>query len=363
MGIRVLALLSHVRRTTFSYELSNRIHEQTDADVTVVSYEDESFDPVEAPVKGTVEVVPLGARSRFDRRAIGRLRSLLATGEFDLLHTHHNFVGALGRALVPREMAIVDTEHGNHRMNYSVLQNLVNNTTLWRADRIVANSEQTCGSFYTLEQMLLPRNHVDVIYNGVDMDRIDRVLAESDNPYAIDGRRIIMVGRMIEVKNMTTIVRAFLTLADRLPETQLTLVGDGPYRDRLEQIVADSDLDDRVQFTGLIPREDVYRLLDASDVFVVPSFSEGFCVAAVEAMACGLPIVASNIEVLREVIGETGTFADPADPLAFAEQIEVVLTNDSYRTIMADKARTRARIRFSLDQTAREYHRLYTQLV
>ncbi|TYL38883.1 glycosyltransferase family 1 protein [Natronococcus pandeyae] len=359
--LRVLSIQNRVRYTSFAYEVASRIDERTPADVTVVSYADKSVAELEAPVRGRVDVVPLGADSRFDRRAISRLRRLLTTGEYDVLHTHHNFVGALSSVLAPRKLPVVNTEHAHHDY-YSAPQTLVNAITLWQSDRVIANSRQTRRSFRTFEQPLLPPEGIDVIYNGVDVDRIDRVRSASTNSYGVDDVRITTACRMVDVKNLSTLIRAYGILAKRVPETRLTLVGDGPERRRLEALVAKFGLNDRVEFTGHVPREDVYQILDASDVFVVPSLMESFCVAAVEAMAFGVPVVASDIEVLREVVSGGGTFADPERPDQFARRIEELLTDEVKYRGLAETGRARARTTFALDRTADEYYRLYEQV-
>lgn len=358
---RVLVLLQHIGHTTISYEITARLATKPDLDVTVISYRDRSVEEIEVELSDDLSVITLGRRSRFDRRALRRLYSILHSGEYDLLHTHHNFIGSVGRAFAPRDMVVVDTQHANHRDHYSLPQNLVNAPTFPLADCVVANSEATRRSFYAVERALLFGTDVRVIYNGVDVDRIDRVL-DGDNPFEMDHRRVTTVGRMIETKNQGTLIRAFDAIADRVPDAHLTLVGDGPARERLESLVTRLGRTDRIEFTGTVDREDVYRILDASELFVLPSRSEGFCVAGVEAMACGLPVVVSDIDVLHEIVGDAGAFADPDDPTTFAARMRSLLTDEEKRRRSARRARGRARTEFPLDRTVDEYHRLYTSL-
>lgn len=359
--VRVLVLLAHVRHTTISYELSARLAARTDLEVTVVSYHDCSLEEIDVPIDDAVTVIPLGARSRLDRRALSRLRSIIRSRKYDLLQTHHNFVGSIGRALAPRDLVVVDTEHADHREHYTLLQNFVNAPTLPFADCVVVNSESTRRSFYAVERALLYRTAVRVIYNGIDIERIDGVLA-GDNSFETDRRRIATVGRMSETKNQATLVRAFAELLEDVPRAHLTLVGDGPLRGQLESLTVELGVEDRVEFTGFIDREDVYRVLEASELFVLPSRSEGFCVAAVEAMACGVPVVVSDIDALHEVVGDAGEFADPTDPDTFVDRMRTVLTDEARRDRLAALARTRARTEFPLDRTVDAYYRLYTSL-
>lgn len=361
--VRVLVLLAHIRHTTYAFELARRLHERSDTEVTVVSYEDRSVEEIEVPLDGSLQIVPLGARFRFDPQAITRLHALLSNGKFDLLHTHHNFVGSLGRALAPRDLAIVNTEHGNHRNHYSTLQNIVNTATLWRADRVVANSEATRRSFYPIERRLLTADQIDVIHNGIDTQRIDDVLSQSEQSFTTSRQRIVTVGRMIPTKNFPVLLHAFAAIVDHYPDVRLTFVGDGPQQPQLKSLATDYGIADRVEFTGVLPRDDVYRILDASDIFALPSLSEGFCVAAVEAMACETPVVISDIDVLHEVAGPTGRYADPRDPESFADHLSSFLDDTEARTNAADDANERARTRFSLEHAADEYDRLYADVL
>lgn len=360
---RVLAVLTHVSATTFSSELAEALAAIDDLEVTIVSYYDASVAETAMAPDSAVELVPLGASSRFDPSAIRHLRWVLQRRPYDVLHTHHNFVGSLARLLAPRGTPIVDTEHADHEHHYSLPQVLVNAATLPRADRVVANSERTLASLYRIERVGLADDQCSVIYNGIDTDRIDRVLAGSTTPYAIDGRRIATVGRLSETKNQATLVRAFAAVADEAPDVRLTIVGDGPLREDLEALASSLGVRDRVEFTGFVDREDVYRLLAASDVYVQPSLSEGFCVALVEAMACELPVVVSDLPVLHEVVGDAGDFVPPTDADAFAAQLARLLADDRRRLEAGRRAAERARSEFPIERTARAYRELYAALL
>jgi L-malate glycosyltransferase len=361
--MRVAVLLTHIGHTTISYELAERTGWDTDADVTVICYEVGSLEEVDREVDtDAVEIVTLGADHRFDPGAIRRLRSLLVSGEFDLLHTHHNFVGALGRALAPRDLPIVNTEHADHRLHYSLLQNAVNDVTLWRADRVVANSRATLESFYPHERLLVPAWKRRVIYNGVELEAIEAARS-GESGWETDGPRIATVGRLIEAKNHHTLVDALDDVRRSVPAVELLIVGDGPRRESLERLVAARRLGEHVRFTGTVAREEVYRILDASDVFALPSRSEGFCVALVEAMACGLAPVVSDIPVLHEVAGEAAEFADPDSPEAFATRLRYLLSDPEARAMLGEAAERRARTEFPLDRAVERYHRIYETLV
>jgi len=141
------------------------------------------------------------------------------------------------------------------------------------------------------------------------------------------------------------------------------IAGSGPLLDELKVKTTKLQINDIIHFTGYLPeREHVYKLLHESDFFILPSIYEGFCVAAVEAMAAELPVLASDIDVLHEVVGETGVFADPDDPTEFADAL-IALAEDPERCERLGKeAKERALSTFSLDRTAHEYYNIYKEL-
>jgi glycosyltransferase involved in cell wall biosynthesis len=178
-----------------------------------------------------------------------------------------------------------------------------------------------------------------------------------------DGPKAVIVGSLIKQKNHATLLRAFQSVKQRVPDASLVIVGQGPLSGELKRLTSELGIHDSVLFTGYLPRrDDVYSVLRECALGVFPSLYEGFCVAAVEAMAVGLPVVVSDLEVLREVVGEPGVFADPNDPGAFADAISELLRDAEQRSALGDAARDRAHERFLLERTAREYYNIYKQV-
>lgn len=360
--VRVLVFLSRLTHTSIPLDVASRIAAQTDTEVTVVSFYDD--DPAECevdPADVSGEVRLLGADSRFDVRAWREFHRELRR-DYDLLHTHHNFIGSVARVLaVIGGVPVVDTEHRNHD-SFSALQNAVNGATLSLADVVVSNSAATRSSLRRYETISLDPEDLRVVHNGVDYDRIRTVAESTGRARESTGRhRIVTVARLIPVKNHATLLHAFDRLSDRI-DAELVVVGDGPLRNDLESLAADLDVADRTRFTGTVPRSRVYELYGTSDVFAIASRSEGFCVAAVEAMAAGLPVVASDIEVFEEVLDGCGTLADRDEPTAFASAIEELLLDADRRDRLGSECRERARETFSLDACAERYNNIYTEL-
>jgi glycosyltransferase involved in cell wall biosynthesis len=170
---------------------------------------------------------------------------------------------------------------------------------------------------------------------------------------------------MTEQKNQRAILSAAREVKERPADVHFVIAGSGPLESELRAAATRLGVDDVVTFTGYLPRrEHVYGLLHRSDVFLVPSLYEGFCVAAVEAMACELPVIANDIEVLREVVGDDGIFVSAEDVQGLADRIihtASKLGTESMRN-RRSALRRRAMTEFPLERTAVAYHDLYVDI-
>ncbi|WP_214083852.1 glycosyltransferase [Methanoculleus sp.] len=130
---------------------------------------------------------------------------------------------------------------------------------------------------------------VPVVPNGIDTERIAAVAP------AAEGSDVVFTGRLIREKNVDVLLRALVPVRKEIPDLRALVVGDGPERPALERLARDLGLAGAVTFTGFLPDHDsVVAAMKASRVFVLPSTREGFGIAALEAMACGLPVVTTD---------------------------------------------------------------------
>jgi glycosyltransferase involved in cell wall biosynthesis len=355
----VLFLVGSISATSVPVELAVVLARTTGTDVTVAAFYDDD-PPSDVPGLDAVDVMTLGANSRFDPGAFRALWTLLRERRVDILHTHDNFLGSAGRILgTAARTRIVDTEHRAHD-SMTALQNLVNAPTLPLSSVVVGNSQTTLDSFGRAERALLraTRTPTRVVHNGVDVERV-----RAATPADLDtGPTVVCAARFAPVKNHETLVRAFARTLTEVPDAQLILAGNGPRRPAVESLVADLDIEDAVRFVGSVPRERVYELYAGADAFAIASRAEGFCVAAVEAMAAGLPVLVSDIPVFHEVLGDAAAFADPADPATFADRLDDVLTAPDLAERLGD-AGTRRAEKFRIERTVREYAAVYDDVL
>ena len=169
------------------------------------------------------------------------------------------------------------------------------------------------------------------------------------------------VGRLTRQKNPDLLLETWAM--GRWPDTHLVLVGDGPLRNRLEARAASGSLAGHVTFVGA--RTDVAEYLRAADLLVLPSRAEGMSNALLEAMACGIPVVASDLPANREVVGRdgrTGWLVAPGDPAALAGAIERLVKSPSLRREIGAAARVIVQNQFDIQRVADRYLSLYASL-
>ena len=199
-----------------------------------------------------------------------------------------------------------------------------------------------------------------VIYAGTDVPPMD-----SPAPRRRSTSEVILgtAGRLIPLKGIEFLLSAAAALRGEFPDLRVEIAGSGPERPELEQRIARLGLTARVEFLGWI--DDLHTVLPRWDVFVMPSLEEGFPLAALEAMAAGLPVVASCVGGVPELVvdGNTGWLVPPGDAEALAARLRLLLRSPEERLTMGANARARVRDHFSLAQMTENFGKLYDELL
>lgn len=214
----------------------------------------------------------------------------------------------------------------------------------------------------------VPRDRaIEVIPNFVDTARFAPAPpAEARAPCLPDRRRVLIhVSNFRPLKRVGDVIAIFAEVRRRLPAAPLVLwlVGDGPDREPIRKQVQDLELTAHVQFLG--ERIDLPGLLRQADLFLLPSESESFGLAALEAMACAVPVVGARVGGIPEVVtdGETGLLAPVGDVATMAAHVVRLLADDALRDRFAHAARKRAATMFPLEPTVARYEALYRRLL
>lgn len=202
-------------------------------------------------------------------------------------------------------------------------------------DRYIAISESTAGK---LEAQGISRTRIAVVPCGFDPALLASIEAE---PAA--GRRIASVGRLVGYKRNDVVIRAFARLAATRPDLELVIVGQGPELDQLRALASDLGVADRVELRGFVDQHaKVLAMVAGATAFVSASEIEGFGIVLVEAMALGVPYVASDIPAFREVTagGVGGALFHPGDDRDLADKLAPIIDDDpSRRRLAAEGAR------------------------
>jgi glycosyltransferase involved in cell wall biosynthesis len=206
---------------------------------------------------------------------------------------------------------------------------------------------------------LYPHPRAEALTNGVDTAMFSAVPPAL--PRKAGRRRLIVPRRLFEKNGVEYLVRA-IPLLRRTVDVDVLIVGDGPERERLEALVRTLGVADITRFMGSRPNTEMPALLASADIAVFPSLMEATSVAALEAMSCGVPVAASRVGGLPEIVDEdVGTLFEPADPDDLAARVAALLARTDLDA-MAVRARERVVRSWSLERLARRHIEIYREL-
>jgi glycosyltransferase involved in cell wall biosynthesis len=276
------------------------------------------------------------------------------------VHTYHS-LGAVKYKSVTTIPMIASTRLG------------VEKAVLETAERVVATSPQ---EEEHMRSLVSTKGNIDIIPCGTDIRRfgsIDKQAARAALGIDPDALLVFYVGRFDERKGIETLVRAVGQSQLRGKKNLKLIIGggsrpgqsDGKERDRIEGIVAELGMSDFTTFPGRLGDDILPAYYAAADVCVVPSHYEPFGLVAIEAMASGTPVVASDVGGLQFTVlpEETGLLAPPKDDAAFAVAIDRILSNPDWRNQLGKQARIRVEEKFSWDGVAHQLSDLYIKLL
>lgn len=218
-----------------------------------------------------------------------------------------------------------------------------------------------------IERILkIPSEKIKVIYIGVNKafkpDISPDLIHTVKEKYGIKQKYFIYLGGLDKRKNIQGIIKAFTEV---LKLHQVYLVITGSFNDLLKelQLLAQSlNVAEKVVFTGYVPEEDLSHLLSGAVALVYPSYYEGFGIPPLEAMACGTPVIASNVSSIPEVVGEAGLLINPGDYLEIAKAMNEILINDNKRQQMIAEGVKRAQ-NFSWNEMGLQIVEVYKEIL
>jgi glycosyltransferase involved in cell wall biosynthesis len=229
-------------------------------------------------------------------------------------------------------------------------------------DHIISVSESTKRD--TIQHLGVPEDKITVVYEAANpifrpIDR-DQAREQVRNRHGVDGPYVLFVSTIEPRKNVPTLIRAVWQLMECYKEdVHLVLAGGkGWLFEDAFAVVEALKMDSRVHFVGRVSSEDLLYLYNAAELLAHPAFYEGFGLPPLEAMACGLPVVVSNVASLPEVVGDAGLLIDPQNVDELTVAMWRVLTGDELRQEMREQGLRQA-ARFSWERAARETLDIY----
>lgn len=288
----------------------------------------------------------------------GQIRTLarwLRARQIDVVHTHNTYPHLY--ATIAARMAgvpvVVQTRHGQ-RAGHGWKSRILYRAATLLADRVVSVSDDAAR--LCLQADGLPARKVERIWNGIDLTNF-AYHGPVDDPIAVS------VGRLSPEKDFPTLLHAMAAAVGNVPELRLLIVGDGPERSRLEQLVGELKLSNSVQLLG--ERHDVPEILETAAFYVSSSVTEGISLTLLEAMAVGLPVVATDAGGNPEIVvpGVTGDIVPTGNVAALAEAITRMAQRPQTWKRLGAAGRQRVCDHFDVRRMSRDYEALYLRLL
>lgn len=312
-----------------------------------------------------VTIHALHKRAGHDLGIFVRLFQLFRTMQPDIVHTRNL---ATIEAQIPAWLARVPVRiHGEHGRDRNDPDGMVKKYQWLR---------QTCAFFiqhfialsaelerYLLERVRIAPNRIIRICNGVDTERFKPRLKPENPPHPFGPGKFIIgyVGRMDAVKDPLNLVRAFIQLHTDAPNTKLVMIGDGAECDKARVLLEHAGLSKQAWLPGA--QHHVAEIMQSFEIYVLPSMAEGISNTLLEAMACGLPVVATRVGGNSELVvdGESALLVERENSAALSEAIKAYIEDPELRQRHGDAARVRVEQFFSLDGMVRQYADVYQQ--
>ena len=233
------------------------------------------------------------------------------------------------------------------------------------ADRIVAVSEANSDDI--VRTLGVKPDRVMVVPNGLDFEIFDREVdvTEFRKKHGVDGPLILFVGRITKHKGIQFLIKAAPSILMEFPRARFMIVGeDYGYLDNLKRMVEKLGIRHHVVFLSRLSQDEIVQAYKSADVFVLPSALEAFGLVAVEAMASGTPVVASNYGGIRCIVqdGVNGLTFRVENSDELADRVKRILVDNSLRIRIAEDARAIVRQKFSIERTVDELETLYGDL-
>ena len=304
-----------------------------------------------------------------------RIADTTKTVDFDVMHVHDWLAAFSGISFKhylkkPMILTVHSTEVGRAQGLHSPNSFSINGIEWWatyEANRVIVCSESMKNEI--CDHFDIPSEKVDIIPNAIDVTKyktsVDRGAVRQRYGVGYSNKLILCVGRLVPQKGVEYFIRAIPTIANNYPEAKYIIVGEGWSRDKLEAEARATGHSDKIHFTGFASDKDVIELMTSADVLIVPSIYEPFGIVALEGMATGVPVVASKVGGLAEVIDhdKTGLFVYPRSLESIAWGIDRILSDPDHANWLTQNAKEKLHKAYSWEAVAMKTVEVYKKVV
>ncbi|MFX0167832.1 MAG: N-acetyl-alpha-D-glucosaminyl L-malate synthase BshA [Candidatus Hodarchaeota archaeon] len=346
LGVELAKRNHEVRFITYEvpFELQEGIHENVKVDlVDVLDY-------------------PLFRYPPYTVALASRMAQIAQKHQLDLLHTHYAIPHALS-AYVAHQMTgipYIVTLHGSdvHTLGADPAYQPATRFAVEAGNAVTCVTKHIC---QTAEQTLGIRCKIEPITNFTDPDLFKPNACEF--PVVNGKRQLIHVSNFRPVKRVSDLVTAFAQIADEVPDVELLLLGDGPERPGVDRLIRKFELNNRIRCPGF--KRDVYQYLRCASAFALSSELEGAPLSLLEAMSCGLPVVATEVGGIPEIVkdGENGLLVPFGDIDALAEKMYVLLTDRILASQLGAQARKTILENHTAEKVVPQYEAIYEGVI
>lgn len=352
-------LLAYGGASKLIFDLLPRMKEERNECELLILTSDHSKYLEELEIQGIkVTIVPKSIRSHFSK--ILFIKNYIKKGKFDIIHANLfpmvYYCSIVKRMLGKKCPPLIMTEHStdNKRRHKPYLRPL-ERFIYKKYNFIISISEKTQENLYNWLKKIDKKKFV-VVENGIDIELFKKAESIPRQSLISDYKQgdvlLLMVGSYTPQKNHTTLIEALTQLPNQY---KLILAGEGPLLNEIKSRAKKLRLEKRIAFLGF--RKDVAQLMHSVDMLIIPSIWEGFGLIAAEGMACGLPIAASDVSGLSEIVGDAGIKFNPSKPAEIKDSI-IRLSDQRIRKICVTNGFNRV-YRYDIGRTVKDYLNIY----
>lgn len=303
--------------------------------------------------------------------------NILRKNKPDIIHTHTPFSMGWSSILVAKilKIPIIGTHHTffNHYLKYIKMDNPVGEKISWKytvgyynfCDMVLSPSKSLANElqhFGLKKPIKILSNPIDTnLFKPVSSTALKKKLKKS---YGICGASLIYMGRLSYEKSVAEVVKAANIVIKKNPSTKLVIVGDGPERKNLEELVKNLGIENSVIFTGFLHDKKLVEILEVCDIFLTASKTENMPLSVLEAMACGLPIIAANALGIPEIVKDkvNGFLTTPDDSKDMAKKSLKLLSDENLLNKFSTASREMSLV-YSQENVAKSLEKTYKELI